>query len=237
MYYADKIVEIQKQALLFANPQIPYYWEAIDEKQSGFFCVFTPAFFHQFGNLKNYKVFQPGNSPVFELTDEQVATINNIYLRMFEEIGSDYEHKYDALRNLVFDILHQANKMQPAAKDEKQQPANASQRIATLFLELLERQFPVEDTRKRLAFRSPSDYADQLAVHVNHLNRAVKESTQKTTSAIIAERILREAKILLTHTPWNVAEIAYTLGFSEVTHFNNFFKKHLAVNPTQFRIV
>lgn len=236
IYYADKEIEIKKQALLFANPQIPYNWESLDDEQSGFFCVFTPSFFHHFGNLRNYEVFQPNGTPIFELSDEQTEKIKHIYLSMFEEIDSDYVHKYDALRNLVFKILHQTLKMQPAKKIEKQE-INASHRIAILFLELLERQFPIEDARQRVHFRSASDFAGQLAVHVNHLSRAVKEITHKTPTQIIAERLLQEAKVLLIQTDWNVSEIAFALGFTEVTHFNNFFKKHLAINPTQFRNV
>lgn len=236
IYYADKEIEIKKQALLFANPQIPYNWESIDDEQSGFFCVFTPSFFHHFGNLRNYEVFQPNGTPIFELSDEQTEKIKHIYLTMFEEIDSEYVHKYDALRNLVFEILHQTLKMQPAKKIEKQE-INASHRIAILFLELLERQFPIEDTRQRVHFRSASDFAGQLAVHVNHLSRAVKEITQKTPTQIIAERLLQEAKVLLVQTDWNVSEIAFALGFTEVTHFNNFFKKHLDINPTKFRNV
>ncbi|WP_231891189.1 helix-turn-helix domain-containing protein [Arachidicoccus ginsenosidimutans] len=153
---------------------------------------------------------------------------------MQEEIDSSYIHKYDALRNLVFEILHYTLKMQPSINTEKQQ-TNASYRTAILFLELLERQFPIEDVRQRLSFRSPSDFAHQLSIHVNHLNRAVKETTEKTTSEIIAERVLQEAKILLKHTEWNVSEIAFALGFTEVTHFNNFFKKHTNINPMTFR--
>lgn len=236
VHYADKTIEIKKQALLFANPQIPYNWEEIDQKQSGFFCVFTPAFFHHFGNLRNYGVFQPNGTPVFELIDEQVNKISQVYEQMFEEINSEYVHKYDALRNLVFEILHSGMKMQPA-ENTKSQQTNASHRISMLFLELLERQFPIEDTRQRLWLRSASDFANQLSVHVNHLNRALKETTQKSTSKIIAERLLQEAKILLKHTQWNVSEIAYTLGFTEVAHFNNFFKKQLDINPSQFRNV
>lgn len=236
IYYADKEIEIKKQALLFANPQIPYNWESLDDEQSGFFCVFTPAFFHHFGNLRDYEVFQPNGTPIFEINLEQADKIRQIFLKMFEEINSEYVHKYDALRNLVFEILHQTIKMQPAKKIEKQE-INASHRISILFLELLERQFPIEDARQRVNFRSASDFASQLSVHVNHLSRAIKETTQKTTSQIITERLLQEAKILLMQTDWNISEIAFTLGFNEVPHFNNFFKKHLNINPTQFRNV
>jgi AraC-like DNA-binding protein len=58
---------------------------------------------------------------------------------------------------------------------------------------------------------------------------------KKTTSQIIAGHILQEAKILLKHSPRNVSEIAYALGFNEVTHFNNFFKKHVQLSPLKFR--
>ncbi len=114
---------------------------------------------------------------------------------------------------------------------------NASQRISNLFLELLERQFPIDENHKELNLRTASDFAQQLNVHVNHLNRAVKETTDKTTSQIIGERISRESKILLKHSAWNVSEIAYALGFTEVTHFNNFFKKHVELSPLKFRNV
>jgi AraC-like DNA-binding protein len=236
VHYADKVVEIEKQALFFANPQIPYNWEQLEEQQSGFFCVFTEAFFHQFGNLKEYPVFKPNGSPVFAIDDEQVERIKGVFKQMITEINSDYTYKYDVLRNLVFDLIHSAMKMQPANISVTQH-SNASSRISSLFLELLERQFPIENSRQRFGLRSAADFADQLTIHVNHLNRALKETTQKTTSEIIAERILQEAKILLKHTDWNISEIAYSLGFEEPTHFNNFFKKNIQITPRQFRTV
>jgi len=234
IHYADKVIEIRKQGLFFTNPQIPYKFEWIDDYKSGIFCVFTPAFFHHFGNLNEYEVFQPEGIPVFELTDEQMEEVAAVFRKMQTEMLSGYGHKYDLLRNLVFDLLHYALKMQPASKAAKQK-ANASRRITHLFLELLERQFPVEDTGQRINFRSPSEFAGQLSVHVNHLNRAVKEITGKTTSGIIAGRVLQESKILLKHTGWNISEIAYSLGFRETTHFNSFFKKKVQLTPGQFR--
>lgn len=76
-------------------------------------------------------------SYVFELPDEQVKNVPGIYKHMFEESDSYYIHKYDVLRNLVFELLHFAMKL-PSAKIDKQ-PLNAAQRISSLFLELLER--------------------------------------------------------------------------------------------------
>ena len=234
IHYADKVIEVKKQAVVFSNPLIPYKWEHTDHIRSGFFCIFNQGFFSKFGNLNEYAVFQPQGTQVFELTDEQLSQVSGVFERMLEEINSEYLHKYDALRNLVYELLHFAMKMQPSAHLERQL-RNASQRISVLFMELLERQFPIDDAHPRLQLRSASEFAQQLAIHVNHLNRALKEITQKTTSQIIAERILQEAKILLKHSNWSVSEIAFSLGFTEVTHFNNFFKKHSQFSPLKFR--
>jgi AraC family transcriptional regulator, transcriptional activator of pobA len=236
VHYADQVVEVQKQALSFSNPQIPYKWEHTDNLRSGVFCIFNQHFFYEYRKLNQYSVFQPEGTHVFELTDEQVLEVERIYQKMFAEINSDYIHKYDVLRTLVFELIHFAIKMQPSAKFDKQ-AINGAQRISTLFLELLERQFPIDDNHRTLALRSASGFAKQLNIHVNHLNRALRETTGKTTSQIIADRILQETKILLKHSAWPVSEIAYALGFMEVTHFNNFFKKHAMLSPLKFRNV
>ena len=234
MSYADRVVSVKKQAVFFSNPQIPYKCENLERIKTGFFCIFNQHFFHKFGDLNQYSVFQSTGDHVFELTDEQVGQMSVIYKKMFEEIKSDYIHKYDVLRNLVFELLHFVMKMQPSTKFDKHR-TNASQRISTMFLELLERQFPIDENHPSVNLRTASDFAGQLNVHVNHLNRAVKETTQKTTTQIIADRVLQESKIMLRHSNWNVAEIAYALGFTEVTHYNNFFKKHTEISPSKFR--
>lgn len=234
--YADKEIEVQNYALVFSNPQIPYSWENRDRITSGFFCIFDQSFFHHYGNLNQYSVFQSSGNAVFELTKEQFNFMQGMYARMFDELNSDYLHKYDVLRTIVYEMVHFALKIQPT-ESLKKHHINASGRISSLFLELLERQFPIDNLNQTVQLRTPSDYAEKLNVHVNHLNRAIKENTDKTTSQIIAERILKEAKILLKQTTWNVSEISHLLGYSELTHFNNFFKKHMQISPVKFRNV
>jgi AraC-like DNA-binding protein len=235
-HYADKVIEVKKYALVFSNPQIPYSWEQRDSIAGGDFCIFDQAFFYHYGNLNQYTLFQPDGNHVFELNEEQMMHCESTFKRMFEEINSDYIHKYELLRSIVYELVHFAMKMQPSTLFDKQ-PINASQRISTLFLDLLERQFPIDDLRQVLVLRAASDYAEKLNIHVNYLNRAIKEATDKTTTHIISERIMQEAKTLLKQTPWPVPEIAYVLGFSAVTHFNNFFKKHTNTSPSKFRKV
>jgi AraC family transcriptional activator of pobA len=234
--FADKVVRIAKQALLFANPQIPYSNPDLSGIRGGFFCIFNQQLFHHYGNLNEYPVYQPDGTHVFELSDEQAQRAETIFLRMFQELNSEYVYKYDILRSLVLELIHFALKMHPPATQVKHE-LNASERIATLFLELLERQYPLDEAHQKVTLRSASDFAQQLNVHVNHLNRALKEITDKTTTQIIAERNLQEAKILLKQSTLAVSEIAYALGFVEVAHFNAFFKKHTGFTPLKLRKV
>lgn len=234
VHYADQVVEVKKQALAFSNPQIPYKWEHLNKMFDGVYCIFNAQFFHQFGQFNHYEMFQPGGSHVFELSDKQAEEVNDVFVRMENEFNSGYKYKFDLVRNLIFELLHYALKLEPSLTLDSQ-PVNAAQRISMLFMELLERQFPIDESHQHINLRSASEYASQLNVHTNHLNRSVKENTGKTTTQIISDRILQESKVLLKQTTWNVSEIAYSLGFKEATHFNNFFKKYVQQSPLKFR--
>jgi len=234
--YADKIIDIEKNALLFATPRIPYNWLPQDEEQSGYFCIFTNEFLIQPKSgvvLDELPIFQPGGYPVFQLSDEEAEEISFIFRKMYKEISSDYVYKYDLLRNYILELIHYGQKLQPATVLYPSH--NASARVSSLFIELLERQFPIESPRQRLKLRTAKDYADRLSVHVNHLNKVLKEHTGKTTTALITGRVMQEAKILLKQTDWNISEIAYSLGFEEVAHFSNFFRKQASLAPQAFR--
>ncbi|UWX61542.1 helix-turn-helix transcriptional regulator [Chryseobacterium oranimense] len=234
--YADKVIAIKKNALLFATPKVPYHWVPEDPDQSGNFCVFTEDFFIKAQSrfsLEDLPIFQPGNIPVFEIDDELADEIEILFTKIKKEIASDYIFKYDLIRNYVLELIHYGQKLQPAAKLSASN--DASLRVVSLFIELLERQFPIESSDQRLELKTAKDYADRLAVHVNYLNKKLKESTGKTTTEFIADRLIQEAKILLRQTKWNVSEISYALGFEEIAHFSNFFKRKTSFTPMEFR--
>ncbi|TLV03259.1 helix-turn-helix domain-containing protein [Dyadobacter luticola] len=235
--YADKVIDIEHNALLFATPLIPYNYEPLDDQQSGVFCIFSEDFLTQDNSgvkLKDLPVFKPGGTPVFTLDQAQIEETRHIFDKMFREINSDYAYKYDLLRNYVIELIHFGQKLQPATSLFTE--TNAYKRVSSLFIELLERQFPIEPPHQKLNFRSAKDFADQLSIHVNYLNKVLKEITGKTTTELITDRIIKESKILLKHTDWNVSEIAYSLGFEEASHFNNLFKKHTSLSPRAFRV-
>lgn len=234
--YADKVISIKQNALLFATPKVPYHWVPEDPDQSGSFCVFTEDFLikdKSYYNLEDLPIFQPGGVPIFEIDDELAEEIENLFKKIKIEIDSDYVFKYDLIRNYVLELIHYGQKLQPATKISASN--DASMRVVSLFIELLERQFPIESWDQRLHLKTAKDYADRLAVHVNYLNKRLKESTGKTTTEFISDRIIQEAKILLKQTRWNVSEISYVLGFEEIAHFSNFFKRKTSFTPLEFR--
>jgi AraC-like DNA-binding protein len=234
--YADKTVLIEKQGILFATPKIPYRYTPQTKEQSGFFCVFTKEFLSKSITgliIDELPIYQPTSDFVYQLNDEQYLEMEMIFKKMDTELSSDYAYKYDLLRNYVLELIHIGQKLKPM--ESLYTTTNAASRISSLFIELLERQFPIENNAQVIQLQAPVDFAKTLSIHINHLNKVLKETTGKSTTEIINGRIAEEAKILLKQTQWNVSEIAFSLGFDEVAHFSNFFKKQTSLSPLKFR--
>jgi AraC family transcriptional activator of pobA len=236
IHYANKWIETDGTILFFGNPHIPYSWEVVSREYNGYACLFTEDFLganERSESLHDSPLFKIGGTPIFYLDEEQRVFLTTIFKKMLSEQTTDYIYKDELIRNSINMILHEAMKMQPTDSFFKHQ--NASSRITSLFLELLERQFPIESPQDPLKLRSPQDFAHNLSVHVNHLNRSVKEVTGKPTSAHITDRIVTEAKALLLHTDWSVSDVSFALGFEYSTYFNNYFKKATGTTPRAIR--
>jgi AraC family transcriptional regulator, transcriptional activator of pobA len=234
--YADKVVDVKGHGVLFATPKVPYRYVPLEDGQSGHFCVFSKDFLAKSKTgfiIDELPIFRANGDFIYDISPKQYKEFNAIFDKMHAEIASDYTFKYDLLRTYVMELIHQGQKLTPITGEETS--LNASARISTLFIELLERQFPVESTTQNMQLKTAADFAQNLGVHVNHLNKVLKEVTGKTTTEIISSRITQEAKILLKQTTWNVSEIAFSLGFEEVAHFSNFFKKNANLSPLSYR--
>jgi AraC-like DNA-binding protein len=238
IHYADRSFEAEGTVLFFGNPHIPYSWETLSTTYAGYTCLFSEEFVklsERTASLQQSPLFKIGGTPILTINNEQREFLTSIFRRMIEEQQTNYVYKDDLIRNYINLILHEAMKLQPSENFD--QHKNASSRITAVFLELLERQFPIEGPDKPLQLKTAQEYAQQLALHINYLNRAVKEVTGKPTTAHIAERIISEAKALLQHTNWNIADIAYALGFEYPSYFNNYFKRMTGTNPSSLRTV
>jgi AraC-like DNA-binding protein len=233
--YADRGFDVQGTTLFFGNPLIPYSWENITQ-QTGYTCLFSESFLRaqdRSDSLQESPLFKIGGTPIFSLNEQQCEFVEQLFQRMLAEQDTEYLYRDDLIRNYINLIIHEALKMQPAENFIKHK--DAASRIAIQFLEMLEKQFPIEHADEPLQLKTAQGFADKLAVHVNHLNRAVKQVTGKSTTTHISERIITEARALLQHTDWSVFQIAYALGFEYPTYFNNFFKKMTGSAPKAFR--
>jgi len=236
-HYADKSIETDDTFLFFGNPNIPYSCEVVSTKFSGYTCLFTEDFLKlgsRSESVLQSPLFKFGGTPILKLNEEQKDFIIRVFKRMLAEQEDDYLFKDELIRNYINLIIHEAVKMQPSENYSKK--TNAAERVTAVFLELLERQFPIESIDRPLELKTAQDFAKNLFVHVNYLNSSVKKVTGKPTTAHIADRIISEAKALLQHTNWSIAEIAYALGFEYPTYFNNFFKKKTGEIPKSVRL-
>ena len=78
-------------------------------------------------------------------------------------------------------------------------------------------------------------YADQLFKSPKTISNLFALYNHKSPLAVIQERIIIEAKRLLTYTDKSAKEIAGELGFEDAAHFSRFFKKHTTLSPIAFR--
>ena len=113
---------------------------------------------------------------------------------------------------------------------------SASQRIALHFFDLLEKQFnAITEAGREMTLKFPGDFAAAMFIHINHLNKCLKEITGKTTSQLIARRKIQEAKSLLQKTTLSNEAIGTILGFQDVAYFNRSFRNHAGVSPAKYR--
>lgn len=233
--YPEGIRSLSQPTLVFTTPKSPVTWLPM-ERQSGMCCVFTPEFLHPTRSgvvLDELPIYKSPEHPLFSLDKEHVKVVKSIYEKMQTAIVSNYAYKYDLLRTYTLELIHLGQQLQSTVMAHPNHSNFA--RTTSLFIELLERQFPLDNPHQRIKLRTAGDYADELSIHVNHLNKILKETTGLTTSTLIAGRILKEAQILLRQTNWTIAEIADSLGFSDYAHFAKFFKSETSIPPATYR--
>ncbi|AYN67392.1 AraC family transcriptional regulator [Euzebyella marina] len=233
---AHEKIHLDGTYLRFSTPYIPYSSEVLSEKWEGYACYFLEEFLypgHRVSIMQKTPLFKIGAAPAVKLTIEQKDKIASIFQNMLHEQSSTYKFKNDVLRSHINLLIHESIKIDDTLNFKPYQKAPI--RITSRFFDLLEEQFPVVSPLKPIKLVSASDFAECISVHVNYLNRMVKDTTGKTTSHLIAERIIKEAVALLKQTDWTISEIALALGFIQSNYFSSFFKRHIGQTPQEYR--
>lgn len=112
---------------------------------------------------------------------------------------------------------------------------NRSSQIVKSFKRTLEKHYrDLSNGTVSRVFRV-QEYADEQNLHPNYLSNVIKTKTGKAIGTWIAEKTITEAKSLLQNSDTSIKEIAFLLGFTESSHFSNYFKKHSGLSPIQYR--
>lgn len=221
-------------ALVFTNRDVPYRWQVHDGICSGYACMFTEDFLPLHTHLRpaDWAVFNDNARSVFKMDKSNELPFLALFQKMLDEQASTYAHKYDLLFLYVLECIHCALKLQPEIENKS---SAASARLANTFRSLLAGQFPLAYPYQQVVMHTPQQFAKKMAVHTNSLNRALKQATGKTTTQLINERLMMEARALLVHSNWTISQISHSLGFEEPSHFARAFRAYSGQSPSSLR--
>jgi AraC family transcriptional activator of pobA len=213
----------------FMRPGQVHGWQ-FDGEVTGYIVHFNASFFNSFLQQSHYIdrfSFFSGNAAqgVCQLGEESLEQSVNLFKTMLHELAHETTHSLDLVRLhlLQFFILTERH----CAASADKMPAPQKSLVLQQFQRLIDHHFTT--------MRLPKQYADLLYITPNHLNALCKDMLGKTAGDLIRERVLLEAKRLLTSAGLSVAEIADGLHFEDPSYFTRFFKKYEGLTPEQFR--
>jgi AraC-like DNA-binding protein len=112
--------------------------------------------------------------------------------------------------------------------DKDSSHANAyNYAVVKNFQKLIERNYRT--------LKLPKDYAERLFITPNHLNALCNSVLGMSAGEVIRNRVILEAKRLLTNQDSTISEIAYELNFADNSYFTKFYKKYTGQTPEEFR--
>ncbi len=191
---------------------------------------FTDNFYNQIytGNpkIKSDQTLSGEFPPTIQLENEDETELNNL----IDVILKEYNNRADNSREIICLCLKALTMIyrRKSTLNGNWFIANRKKKLVDDFTRLLNSRFT--------ELKSSKEFAGCLNISPNYLNAVCKEVSHKTVSCFIQERIILEARRLLTHTEWTVSEIAFKLGFKDNSYFGRYFKKAVGMSPERFRI-
>lgn len=170
-----------------------------------------------------------GQSPPLPVNENDMPVYQNLVVQMEHFAQSLETYTKEAVGSLVKIFLIQSNNHCSLRKSNNPQLIETSNHILRTFKQQL--------NKKYATAHMVSDYADDLAVTSDYLNKTVKNLTGKSAKDHIQSKLITEAKRSLLFSNVSNKELAYELGFDESAHFNNFFKKITGQTPSEFRVL
>jgi AraC-like DNA-binding protein len=188
--------------------------------------VLFTSFLHNSHYLERFSFFS-GNSQdgVCQLPLSVHQEVISLFESMLMEINEAKEESLDVIRLKLLELFIKVDR----SSSNKKNNSTPRQKMVLLrnYQQLIDKYFRT--------IRLPKEYAELLYVTPNHLNALCQDLVGKTAGDLIRDRVLLEAKRLLTNADMTITEIAYDLNFQDNSYFNRFFKKNVGVTPDEFR--
>nr|WP_315150515.1 helix-turn-helix transcriptional regulator [uncultured Flavobacterium sp.] len=220
--------EIQSGSMFFMQPGQIHHWSLSDDID-GFVVFYSQEMYNLYFRQKTIETYpfysSLGNSPKMTFDAKELKAMEFYFHKMLEEYHGNKIMKQDKIINLL-DSVH-VEITRKYNEEYVLETHSYNSRIKD-FDTLLEKYFWTE--------KAPSFYASQLHITLKHLNRICNEILKKTTTQVISDRIILEAKRMLMDKKRTVNEIATALGFDDYSYFVRLFKKHTGITPTVFRV-
>ena len=220
-----KTYAIAPHQLYFLTPGQVHSWDLSADSQ-GYNLFFDQNFFRgRFGNrLYQYPFYHSHqHQPLLEVTDQPLL-IHNLFSYAYSEYEQRRPNRTDVFLSYVHILLETANRLY---NQQWMGPDTHLYDRIRQYEELIEGQF--------LTVREVGAFARQMNLTPNYLNHICKKVLGKTASDLLHERMVIEARRLLTHTTQSVKEIGFQLGFDDPSYFVRFFKKYAGQTPVEFR--
>jgi len=221
---------IEPGMVFFLKPGQTHFWK-FDSQPEGYIFFHSQEFYelkyldHTLSSFPFY--YSNQNPPYLKLPLEKLGYLLNHFKELFTEYQESNPLREAKITNLINYIYIELTRVYTA--DVTIEKLGSTNYVK--ILERLEGLINIHFYKQKL----PKFYASKLHISTKHLNRVVQKTINKTTSQLISERILLEAKRLIVHSNDNLAGIAHTLEFSDYAYFSKFFKSKIGMTPMEFR--
>lgn len=219
--------KVKPGSLFLLSPGQTHNWK-LSRDTDGYVFFHSPEFYNlNFRNrqIRDYPFFSSlYHSPLLQLKDKALKKTEALFAEILEEFEKNKPMKLQKLGALI-DILYIELSRKYEATPEIAHHEGYQEKLRKLQ-ELIDANYRT--------IKSPAEYAEKMGMSEKHLNRICKTLLNKTTTDLITDRVILEAKRLLVQGGNSVAGIAGELGYFDASYFTRLFKKKTGETPASF---
>ena len=220
-----KEYELQDNSIFFLRPG-QVHQLVLKAGSVGYLMEFNEEFFRPDSVHSNQRLRKASNKNFCVLEKERFIKVNSILAFILEEYLQKLEGYQDSIKAHLDILLIELNRQSQNIKPPDYVSSYSQERLEE-FLELLEKHVT--------EYKQVTFYTDQMNLSSYQLNEITKSTLGKTASEKINEYILLEAKRQLIATSNQIKDIAFDMGYEDISYFIRFFKKHTGQSPEAFR--